>query len=1079
MKKTFVKSLADILKEKEAAEAASTDERPSSEVVNAKRPVESAPEEAAPAKKKQATEDTSSILDRRPVKTINRLVVPAQSRNAVKAGAVVVTRRPDTAASPKTPGTHGTAPPVTTPPLAAARPSPVVEEVRVEQGGSSPKLVDAAHSPVKAPAPAAKVANRIVVAPVKNASTMTSLVVPASSSAPVAAATTPVAVVKPVIVPVVNGEEHAERQVSSPKIAASVLSPVTAPASATKVANRVVVAPVKNASSSPASPVVPASSSAAAVAATAVAKPVIVLKPEVEPVRVKPVISLKSEVPVKPVVSPKLEAVAVTKPVVTPKSEVAAKSLSASPTAAVKPVNAAGKPVVVSPVVFTVAKAAASPVTTPAPASLSPSVTHVPRTPPPATPPPQLPNVVASALAGFKKDERAAPVAAAPVNGSHPDLRKRERLAEPQVDLAPARSVKVFDSAAAAAVLSPLAADVEPPLRATKSGPAKSGEENVADRAPREKWKVAYAASAALASNAPPATAAVVWRELWKCQKCERDVSGEKNVCDKCGAFKSRSSRVNRQWKCGCAVWRGEELVTCEQCGKDQMGELPTPEAAFTMPSLPGASSLRGVAQNHAVANPQVLTATLVQEFRDRVRSLLPATDNNLSLQEVLNAVRSDWDVVPGSLLHDVLLEEFEFHEHAARIHSESVAVELELLRPPKLVDLPPPPPGFMYANGGYDNELEQVLAVGHKLKSRMEAAANGNHGAIYEVLGHTRNVDEFQRLAMVGEGSHGVVYKAQDKKLGKEVRALKRIKLLKQFSGFPAPALREIGFLSRMQHVNVVKIMGMAVGESLEKVFCVLEYVEHDLGELIGMHPTAFTEAFIKTVTRQMVAGVRYLHDVAGVYHRDLKPSNMLYSRDGVVKLCDFGLAISNVSEASSCAAGVVGTRWYRAPEMVLLSPVGGVAPVDMWAIGCVVVEMVTHEPLFKVKDDLSHVAMLRRVLGAPNDINWSDRKLALAWPSLKDALEEPDAVLGTAKPLPLLPGFIAPLSPQGRAFIRQLLVYDSKTRPLAAGALVHNWFSSNPYPITNPALLPQFDDLSREEWARKKSKSKAKRRE
>ena len=112
---------------------------------------------------------------------------------------------------------------------------------------------------------------------------------------------------------------------------------------------------------------------------------------------------------------------------------------------------------------------------------------------------------------------------------------------------------------------------------------------------------------------------------------------------------------------------------------------------------------------------------------------------------------------------------------------------------------------------------------------------------------------------------------------------------MIDRYDGIPAPALREIQLLCRMQYPNIVRMVGMAAGDAREKNFVVLEYVEHDLGELISEYPTAFNEAFIKTVTHQILNGLVYMHEQS-LLHRDLKPSNVLYSKEGCVKLCDFG---------------------------------------------------------------------------------------------------------------------------------------------------------------------------------------------
>lgn len=97
------------------------------------------------------------------------------------------------------------------------------------------------------------------------------------------------------------------------------------------------------------------------------------------------------------------------------------------------------------------------------------------------------------------------------------------------------------------------------------------------------------------------------------------------------------------------------------------------------------------------------------------------------------------------------------------------------------------------------------------------------------------------------------MVYKANDKKTN-VVRALKRVKLLRNYTAFPAPALKEIMFLSSLNHPNIVKIYGLAAGDNLQKVFCVLEFVEHDLAELIAVYPDVFKESFVKVVFLSMV---------------------------------------------------------------------------------------------------------------------------------------------------------------------------------------------------------------------------------
>ena len=122
---------------------------------------------------------------------------------------------------------------------------------------------------------------------------------------------------------------------------------------------------------------------------------------------------------------------------------------------------------------------------------------------------------------------------------------------------------------------------------------------------------------------------------------------------------------------------------------------------------------------------------------------------------------------------------------------------------------------------------------------------------------------------------------------------------------------------------------------------------------------------ADVQGFARQMVAGVEHIH-LCGVAHLDIKPNNMLVDANGTLKISDFGLArpiarpeIAESAEGSgpSAMTQYVVTRWYRAPEILLLVSTYTTA-VDLWSAGCILAELLLRRPLFR---GASHVGQLQ----------------------------------------------------------------------------------------------------------------------
>lgn len=95
------------------------------------------------------------------------------------------------------------------------------------------------------------------------------------------------------------------------------------------------------------------------------------------------------------------------------------------------------------------------------------------------------------------------------------------------------------------------------------------------------------------------------------------------------------------------------------------------------------------------------------------------------------------------------------------------------------------------------------------------------------------RSVEEFHCLNRIEEGTYGVVYRARDKQTD-EIVALKRLKMEKEKEGFPITSLREINTLLKAQHPNIVTVREIVVGSNMDKIYIVMDYVEHDLKSLM-----------------------------------------------------------------------------------------------------------------------------------------------------------------------------------------------------------------------------------------------------
>lgn len=206
----------------------------------------------------------------------------------------------------------------------------------------------------------------------------------------------------------------------------------------------------------------------------------------------------------------------------------------------------------------------------------------------------------------------------------------------------------------------------------------------------------------------------------------------------------------------------------------------------------------------------------------------------------------------------------------------------------------------------------------------------------------------------LIGSGTYGEVYEAFDTETKKRV-ALKRIKLNER-EGMPGTALREISILKKLSHRNIMKLMTIIHTDTL--LTMVFPFVDYELKNYIGMH----ANENIMGLINQLICGVHYLHSM-NVVHRDLKPQNILVTRDGIVKIADFGLSRSLEIRVPPYSSEVV-TLWYRSPEL-LMGSTSYKFYIDIWSLGCIIYEMITLEPLFPGESKENQLTLIRRKAG------------------------------------------------------------------------------------------------------------------
>jgi mitogen-activated protein kinase kinase kinase len=204
----------------------------------------------------------------------------------------------------------------------------------------------------------------------------------------------------------------------------------------------------------------------------------------------------------------------------------------------------------------------------------------------------------------------------------------------------------------------------------------------------------------------------------------------------------------------------------------------------------------------------------------------------------------------------------------------------------------------------------------------------------------------------LIGKGTFGRVYLGMNITTGEPI-AVKQVEVNPKAAGQEKEKMREmvksldieIDTMKDLDHPNIVSYLGCERKEFSISIF--LEYIPGgSIGSCLRKHGQ-FVEPIVRSLTRQTLSGLSYLHD-KGILHRDLKADNILLDLDGTCKISDFGISKkSDNIYGNDSSNSMQGSVFWMAPEVIRSQGKGYSAKVDVWSLGCVVLEMFAgHRP-------------------------------------------------------------------------------------------------------------------------------------
>lgn len=221
--------------------------------------------------------------------------------------------------------------------------------------------------------------------------------------------------------------------------------------------------------------------------------------------------------------------------------------------------------------------------------------------------------------------------------------------------------------------------------------------------------------------------------------------------------------------------------------------------------------------------------------------------------------------------------------------------------------------------------------------------------------------------------------------------------------------------------------------------VSLVMDFMDTDLEQIIKDQSIVFVASHIKSYLLQTLLGLEYLH-INWILHRDLKPNNLLVNKAGILKIGDFGLAKAYGSPNRPYTHIVV-TRWYRAPELLFGARIYSTG-IDVWAVGCILAEMLLRVPLVAGDTDLDQLAKIFQALGTPTQESWPNHDKLPDYVQFKEYMATPFQDIFTAASSDLI------------QVLSKTLALDPMKRATCTQALQLPYFRNKPAPATGTSL-------------------------